>query len=52
MGGPFASVLLIGDELLAGEVQDGNGPYFADKLTAQGFQVQGDHHLQLRIFQR
>jgi len=35
-----AVVLLIGDELLAGEVRDLNGPYFAEHLTACGFQVQ------------
>ena len=36
-----ASVLLIGDELLAGEIQDRNGPYFADQLTNQGFRLRG-----------
>ncbi len=39
MSGPVASVLLIGDELLAGEIQDRNGPYFADQLTRQGFRI-------------
>ncbi len=34
-----AIVLLIGDELLAGEIQDRNGVYLADHLTRQGFQV-------------
>ena len=41
MSGLVASVLLIGDELLAGDIQDRNGPYFADQLTNQGFQLQG-----------
>ena len=41
MSGLLASVLLIGDELLAGDIQDQNGPYFADQLTGQGFQMQG-----------
>jgi len=40
MRGPLGSILLIGDELLAGEIQDGNGPYLADRLTGLGFQVQ------------
>ncbi len=44
MSVPTASVLLIGDELLAGEIQDRNGPYFADQLTQQGFLV-GDIRL-------
>ncbi len=39
MSAPAASVLLIGDELLAGEIEDRNGPYFGDQLTRQGFQV-------------
>jgi nicotinamide-nucleotide amidase len=39
MSGISASVLLIGDELLAGEIQDRNGPYFADQLTRQGFRI-------------
>ena len=39
MNGIAASVLLIGDELLAGEIQDRNGPYFADQLTRQGFRI-------------
>jgi nicotinamide-nucleotide amidase len=34
-----ASVLLVGDELLAGEIQDQNGPYLAERLTRLGFQV-------------
>jgi len=34
-----ASVLLIGDELLVGEIQDRNGPYLADQLTRQGFRI-------------
>ena len=41
MSGPVASVLLIGDELLAGDIQDRNGPYFADQLTGQGFRMLG-----------
>lgn len=34
-----ASVLLVGDELLAGEIQDQNGPYLAERLTRLGFHV-------------
>ena len=34
-----AVILLIGDELLAGEIADANGPFFAEKLTGQGFVV-------------
>ncbi len=34
------SVLLIGDELLAGEIEDRNGPFFAEKCSEQGLQVQ------------
>lgn len=34
-----ASILLIGDELLAGEVQDRNGPFFAEELAKQGFRI-------------
>ncbi len=39
MSGISASVLLIGDELLAGEIEDRNGPYLADQLTRQGFRI-------------
>jgi nicotinamide-nucleotide amidase len=39
MGGLAASVLLIGDELLAGDIRDRNGPYFTDQLCRQGFQT-------------
>lgn len=39
MSGIAASVLLIGDELLAGDIQDRNGLYFADQLTRQGFRI-------------
>ena len=39
MSGIAASVLLIGDELLAGEIEDRNGPYLADQLTRQGFRM-------------
>lgn len=34
-----ASVLVIGDELLSGEIADTNGPYFSERLTARGFEV-------------
>lgn len=34
-----ASILLIGDELLAGEVQDQNGPFFTEELAKQGFRT-------------
>lgn len=36
---PEASILLIGDELLAGEVQDQNGPFFTEELAKQGFRT-------------
>jgi nicotinamide-nucleotide amidase len=39
MSGLTACVLLIGDELLAGEIQDRNGPYLADQLTRHGFRI-------------
>lgn len=39
MSGIAASVLLIGDELLAGEIEDRNGPYLAEQLTRQGFRL-------------
>jgi competence/damage-inducible protein CinA-like protein len=39
--GPVASVLLIGDELVIGEIEDRNGPFFAEQLTDQGFQIDG-----------
>jgi nicotinamide-nucleotide amidase len=39
MKGMDASVLLVGDELLAGEIQDRNGPYLADQLSRQGFRM-------------
>jgi nicotinamide-nucleotide amidase len=35
-----ASILLIGDELLAGEVQDQNGFFFAEELAKEGFRTQ------------
>ena len=41
MSGPVASILLIGDELLSGEIQDRNGVYFAERLTSQGFRIEG-----------
>ncbi|MEW6442455.1 MAG: CinA family nicotinamide mononucleotide deamidase-related protein [bacterium] len=34
-----AAILLIGDELLAGEVRDLNGPFFAEQLTRAGFRI-------------
>lgn len=34
-----AVILLVGDELLAGEIADANGPFFAEELTGQGFIV-------------
>ena len=34
-----ASILLIGDELLAGDIADRNGPFLADQLNEQGFRV-------------
>lgn len=36
-----ARILLIGDELLAGELADANGPFLARELTAAGFRVRG-----------
>lgn len=45
MNRPVASVLLIGDELLSGEIQDRNGIYFAERLTSQGFRIEGIHLL-------
>jgi nicotinamide-nucleotide amidase len=45
MSGIAASVLLIGDELLSGEIEDRNGPYLADQLTRQGFRVRDIHLL-------
>ena len=41
MKGMTASVLLIGDELLAGEIADTNGPFFSERLTDRGFRVTG-----------
>ena len=38
-------ILLIGDELLAGEIMDRNGPYFADRLYEEGFRVERFHVL-------
>jgi len=35
-----AVILLIGDELLAGEIADANGPFLAERLSEQGFQVE------------
>jgi len=34
-----ATLLIIGDELLAGEIADKNGPYLAEQLTARGLRV-------------
>ncbi len=34
-----ASILLVGDELLVGEIEDRNGPYLADRLTREGLHV-------------
>jgi len=34
-----ASLLIIGDELLAGEIADKNGPFLAEQLTARGLRV-------------
>jgi molybdenum cofactor synthesis domain-containing protein len=34
-----ASVLIVGDEVLAGEVRDANGPYLVERLTALGTRV-------------
>jgi nicotinamide-nucleotide amidase len=34
-----AAVLLIGDELLSGDIADRNGPYLAERLTDYGFRV-------------
>lgn len=34
-----ASIMLVGDELLSGDIADRNGPFFAERLTDQGFQV-------------
>ena len=39
MPSPIASILLIGDELLQGDIIDRNGPFFAENLTAQGLRV-------------
>lgn len=45
MSEPAASVLLIGDELLSGEIRDRNGPYLAEQLTQLGFRVRRIHLL-------
>ncbi|MFH2005311.1 MAG: nicotinamide-nucleotide amidohydrolase family protein [bacterium] len=34
------TILIVGDELLAGEIADRNGPFFAEQLTGRGFRVQ------------
>ncbi len=34
-----ATILIIGDELLAGEIADKNGPYLAEQLMARGVRV-------------
>jgi len=34
-----AALLLIGDELLCGDIADGNGPFLAERLTAYGCRV-------------
>lgn len=39
MGERWASILLVGDELLAGEITDRNGPFLAEQLTGEGFPV-------------
>ncbi len=36
-----ARICLVGDELLAGELADANGPWFAERLTEAGFRVTG-----------
>ncbi len=41
MHGADARILLVGDELLSGEIEDRNGPFFADRLTDLGFTVKG-----------
>jgi len=33
------AIFLIGDELLCGDIADGNGPFLAERLTAQGCRV-------------
>ena len=38
---PSASLLLIGDELTTGAVNDTNGKYLAEKLTELGFEITG-----------
>jgi len=35
-----AAVLLVGDELLAGDVVDANGPFLAERLTEHGYRVE------------
>ena len=40
-----AVLLIVGDELLAGELSDSNGPFLADQLTAHGFHVHAIHIL-------
>ena len=39
MNAPRAHILLVGDEILAGEIADANGPFFAEALTAEGYRV-------------
>ncbi|RMF18172.1 MAG: CinA family nicotinamide mononucleotide deamidase-related protein [Candidatus Dadabacteria bacterium] len=48
-----AQILLVGDELLAGELADANGPWFAERLTEAGFRVSAirilpDEHAAIR----
>jgi len=45
MKGLRVSIFVIGDELLAGDIVDVNGPYLAEKLTDQGFRIQAIHLL-------
>lgn len=35
-----ATLLIIGDEILAGEIADRNGPWLAERLAAEGWRVQ------------
>jgi molybdopterin-biosynthesis enzyme MoeA-like protein len=43
-----AILVIIGDELLAGEIPDRSGPFPAEELTSYGFQIQGIHYLMLK----
>ncbi len=39
MAEPSAAIFLVGDELLAGEIQDRNGPFLGAELARNGFRV-------------